>query len=167
MSKVFNKVTRRNAVGLLGLAGAGAIGSAVVPAVRTEALSAAAAPAHDHMDTVTTLAQDDGPTNDEMDAMHEAGVKAFPAKTEGLGGQPMEFTMDGDVKVFDVVCQVVDWEVTPGTKVEAWTYNGVTPGPEIRVTEGDKIRVTYHCLYFVLRKSARHCTWAMRCAWST
>ena len=73
--------------------------------------------------------------------MHEAGVKAFPAKTEGLGGQPLEFTLDGDVKVFDLVCQVVDWEVTPGNRVEAWTYNGVTPGPEIRVTEGDKIRV--------------------------
>jgi FtsP/CotA-like multicopper oxidase with cupredoxin domain len=73
--------------------------------------------------------------------MHEAGVKAFPAPTKGLGGQPLEFTMDGDVKVFDLVCQVVQWEVTPGTMVEAWTYNGVTPGPEIRVTEGDKVRI--------------------------
>jgi FtsP/CotA-like multicopper oxidase with cupredoxin domain len=49
--------------------------------------------------------------------------------------------MAGDVKVFDLVCQVVQWEVMPGKLVEAWTYNGVTPGPEIRVTEGDKIRV--------------------------
>ena len=49
--------------------------------------------------------------------------------------------MDGDVKVFDLICQVVQWEYTPGKRVEAWTYNGVTPGPEIRVTEGDKVRV--------------------------
>jgi FtsP/CotA-like multicopper oxidase with cupredoxin domain len=35
---------------------------------------------------------------------------------------------------------VPDWEYTPGKTVEAWTYNGVTPGPEIRVTEGDKVR---------------------------
>jgi FtsP/CotA-like multicopper oxidase with cupredoxin domain len=80
-------------------------------------------------------------TADEMDAMHEAGVKSFPAKTEGLGGQPLPFSMDGDVKVFDLVCQIVQWEFAPGKQVEAWTYNGVVPGPEIRVTEGDKIRV--------------------------
>ena len=29
----------------------------------------------------------------------------------------------------------------PGKFVEAWAYNGVVPGPEIRVTEGDKVRV--------------------------
>jgi manganese oxidase len=49
--------------------------------------------------------------------------------------------MDGDVKVFELTCSVVQWEVTPGTRVEAWTYNGVMPGPEIRVTDGDKVRV--------------------------
>jgi FtsP/CotA-like multicopper oxidase with cupredoxin domain len=77
----------------------------------------------------------------EMDAMHEAGVQAFPARTEGLGGQPLPFQFDGDVKVFTLICQIVQWEVTPGRLVEAWTYNGVTPGPEIRVTEGDTVRV--------------------------
>jgi FtsP/CotA-like multicopper oxidase with cupredoxin domain len=81
------------------------------------------------------------PTADEMDAMHEAGVKAFPAPTEGLGGQPLAFELDGEVKVFNLTCQVVQWEVSPGTRVEAWTYNGVVPGPEIRVTEGDAVRV--------------------------
>ncbi|WP_018131869.1 multicopper oxidase family protein [Effusibacillus pohliae] len=28
-----------------------------------------------------------------------------------------------------------------GTEVEAWTYNGTAPGPQIRVTQGDKLRV--------------------------
>jgi FtsP/CotA-like multicopper oxidase with cupredoxin domain len=137
------RVTRRNAAGLLGVLGVGAIGAAAAPArieIGTEAVVAASS---DHLDdgAAANLAQSDEVTADEMDAMHEAGVKAFPAATEGLGGQPLPFTMDGDVKVFDVVCQVVQWEVTPGKRVEAWTYNGVTPGPEIRVTEGDKIRV--------------------------
>jgi FtsP/CotA-like multicopper oxidase with cupredoxin domain len=49
--------------------------------------------------------------------------------------------MDGDVKVFKLTCQVVNWEYAPGQRAEAWTYNGVVPGPEIRVTEGDKVRV--------------------------
>jgi manganese oxidase len=78
---------------------------------------------------------------DEMDAMHEAGVKAFPAKTEGLGMQPLEPKIENGVKVFDLTCDKVMWEVEPGKKVEAWTYNGQLPGPEIRVTEGDKVRI--------------------------
>jgi FtsP/CotA-like multicopper oxidase with cupredoxin domain len=147
MTEVMGRVTRRGAMGLLGTLGIGAIGTAVAPGVRIEGglASAAANGGHAHDEALITkpapAAQSDEPTADEMDAMHEAGVKAFPASTKGLGGQPLEFTMDGDVKVFDLVCQVVQWEVIPGTMVEAWTYNGVTPGPEIRVTEGDKVRI--------------------------
>src|SRR5215212_4911712 len=148
MTDVMGRVTRRGAMGLLGTLGIGAIGTAVAPGVKIEGgiASAAADAGHAHegalMPQAAPAAQsDDEPTADEMDAMHEAGVKAFPAATKGLGGQPLEFTMEGDVKVFDLVCQVVQWEVTPGTLVEAWTYNGVTPGPEIRVTEGDKVRI--------------------------
>jgi FtsP/CotA-like multicopper oxidase with cupredoxin domain len=79
-------------------------------------------------------------TADEMDAMHEAGVKAFPAPTAGLGGQPLEPIMDGDVKVFNLKAQAVSWEYQPGKFADAYGYNGVLPGPEIRVTEGDKVR---------------------------
>ncbi len=148
MTDVMGRVTRRGAMGLLGTLGIGAIGTAVTPAVRSEGGIASAAADAGHAHEVALIAKaapatqsDDEPTADEMDAMHEEGVKTFPAATDGLGGQPLEFTMDGDVKVFDLVCQVVQWEVTPGNLVEAWTYNGVTPGPEIRVTEGDKVRI--------------------------
>lgn len=81
-------------------------------------------------------------TADEMDALHEEGVKAFVAgvKTEGKGGVPMEPTMDGDVKVYELTCSVVQWEYSLGKRTEAWVYNGTMPGPEIRVTEGDKVR---------------------------
>lgn len=78
---------------------------------------------------------------EEMDRMHEAGVKAFPAKTAGLGGQHLEPRIEGDIKVFDLVCQKVMWEVAPGDMKEAWVYNGQLPGPEIRVTQGDKVRI--------------------------
>jgi manganese oxidase len=53
----------------------------------------------------------------------------------------MEYTLQDGIKVFDVIAKKVQWEVTPGQMVEAYTYNGVVPGPEIRVTEGDKVRV--------------------------
>ena len=33
-------------------------------------------------------------------------------------------------------------EVAPGVKIPAWTFNGTVPGPIIRATEGDTLRVT-------------------------
>lgn len=77
----------------------------------------------------------------EMDRMHEAGIKAFPAKTSGMGNQPLAPRIENGVKIFDLTCKIVQWEVTPGETVEAWTYNGQVPGPEIRVTEGDTLRI--------------------------
>jgi FtsP/CotA-like multicopper oxidase with cupredoxin domain len=46
------------------------------------------------------------------------------------------------VREFTLTAQEVDWELFPGTTVRAWTYNGTVPGPELRVTEGDTVRVT-------------------------
>jgi FtsP/CotA-like multicopper oxidase with cupredoxin domain len=79
---------------------------------------------------------------DEMDRMHEAGIKSFPAKTEGKGGQRLTARIENGVKCFDLTCKKVQWEVEPGKKLEAWSYNGQIPGPEIRVREGDRVRLT-------------------------
>lgn len=144
MSRVSERLNRREVLGGLGALGLTGIGVALAPEsqVSSNALAADAVShaGHDDMAMANTI-QSDTPTADEMDAMHEAGVKSFPAKTNGLGGQPLEFTMDGDLKVFDLTCEVVEWEYNVGQTVEAWTYNGVVPGPEIRVTEGDKVRI--------------------------
>ena len=78
---------------------------------------------------------------DEMDRMHEAGVKAFPAKTEGKGNQLLEPRLEKGVKVFELTCKKVQWEVEVGKRIEAWAYNGVVPGPQIRVREGDRVRI--------------------------
>ena len=37
-----------------------------------------------------------------------------------------------------------EWEVYDGETVEAWTYNGTYPGPEIRVKQGDRVQVIVH-----------------------
>ena len=73
-----------------------------------------------------------------------AGVQAFPAETEGLGGQPMKPVMDGDVKVFELTAQEIEWEVAPGDVRQAMAYNGQVPGPEIRVQLGDRVRIILH-----------------------
>jgi FtsP/CotA-like multicopper oxidase with cupredoxin domain len=45
------------------------------------------------------------------------------------------------VKVYELTAEEIDWEVEPGRKVRAWAYNGQVPGPQIRVREGDRVRV--------------------------
>ncbi len=80
--------------------------------------------------------------NDLMDAQMAVNTKAFPAKTAGLGAQPLEPKILADgTKEFDLTAEVVKWEKAPGETVEAWTYNGVVPGPTISVNSGDKVRM--------------------------
>jgi FtsP/CotA-like multicopper oxidase with cupredoxin domain len=76
-----------------------------------------------------------------MDRMHEAGVKAFPAPTQGKGNQPIEPRLENGVKVFELTASVMQWETEPGKFVEAWAYNEQVPGPQIRVKEGDRVRI--------------------------
>lgn len=45
------------------------------------------------------------------------------------------------VKEFSLVAKESSWELLPGVKVKAMTLNGVIPGPEIRVREGDTVRI--------------------------
>ncbi len=49
-----------------------------------------------------------------------------------------------EVREFALTAQEIDWEIMPGTTVRAWAYNGQMPGPEIRVREGDLVRITLH-----------------------
>ena len=79
-----------------------------------------------------------------MDKMHEAGVKAFPAKTAGKGNQPIQPRMEKGVKVFELTAEKIQWEIAPTQMVEAWAYNNQVPGPQIRVREGDRVRVILH-----------------------
>jgi manganese oxidase len=78
---------------------------------------------------------------DRMDAMHEKGIKAFPAKTEGKGNQLLEPRLEKGVKVYELTAEEIQWEAEPGRRVKAWAYNGQVPGPQIRVREGDRVRV--------------------------
>ena len=61
--------------------------------------------------------------------------------TSTKGNQPLEPRIVDGVKNFDLTASVVQWEVAPGEFMEAWAYNGMVPGPLLRITEGDRIRV--------------------------
>ena len=83
---------------------------------------------------------------EEMDDMMVNSMLAFldPENKTGVNGnQPLEpeILPDG-TKHFELTAAITPWETEPGVFVDAWTYNGTVPGPEIRVNVGDKIQVT-------------------------
>jgi FtsP/CotA-like multicopper oxidase with cupredoxin domain len=51
-------------------------------------------------------------------------------------------TSDG-VKEFTLTAEPVRWEYASGKTILAWGYNGQVPGPQIRVIEGDKVRIKF------------------------
>ena len=51
---------------------------------------------------------------------------------------------DGSVlREYQLVAIDREIEIAPGVFFPAWTYNGQVPGPTIRATEGDRVRVTF------------------------
>lgn len=48
----------------------------------------------------------------------------------------------GQVREFHLEAIPARWVIAPGIVTEGWTYNGRVPGPELRVREGDLVRVT-------------------------
>ncbi|RYZ68367.1 MAG: copper oxidase [Proteobacteria bacterium] len=55
-------------------------------------------------------------------------------------GTTLPFTVKNGVKEFRITAEPVKREFAPGMIVNAWGYNGSTPGPTIEVVEGDRVR---------------------------
>ena len=59
------------------------------------------------------------------------------------------------VRTFDITAVDIEIEIAPGVFFPAWTYNGRVPGPALRATEGERLRVRFtnngghpHSLHF-------------------
>ena len=62
------------------------------------------------------------------------------------GGKVSKLPDGRTLREFELVAQTKEIEVAPGVKFPAWTYNGRVPGPTLRATEGDVVRVTFRNL---------------------
>lgn len=83
---------------------------------------------------------DMGAGGHDMGPVSSEGV--LPA-TENVGGQPLAYQVEDGVKVFELTARPVLWKILDDVTVTAYTYNGTVPGPMIRVTEGDKVRINF------------------------
>lgn len=63
--------------------------------------------------------------------------------TDFDGGATSKDRSGRTVREYEVLAVTKDIEVAPGVFFPAWTYNGRVPGPTIRCTEGDRIRITF------------------------
>ena len=118
-------VRRRTVLGGLGLAGAAAVG----------ATGPAAGSGGDH--------DDDGSTHGNFGAVDEFESGRF---------DPHEFLTSFDtvrqengqqVREFELTAVDTVLEIAPGVTFPVWAYNGQVPGPTIRATEGDLIRIKF------------------------
>jgi manganese oxidase len=56
-------------------------------------------------------------------------------------GSTLPFEKKAGVKVFHLTAEPVAHTIAGGLEIEAWGYNGSTPGPLIECVEGDKLRI--------------------------
>lgn len=81
-----------------------------------------------------------GQSMKDMSAVDPRTV-SFVAPGNAQGDQLLEPQMDGDVKVFNLETSVIKWNILPNEQVMAYAFNQQVPGPRIRVTEGDRVRI--------------------------
>lgn len=137
------RLTRRSLLQLAGLgtaAGAGMLGSG--------ALRAQGAPSHLHgteghghaMGAVGRVAADGFNPTTFLRAWNFSDLPADRrAKFYHETPRP-----DGSLlREYEIVAVDREIEIAPGVFFPAWTYNGQVPGPTLRATEGDRVRVTF------------------------
>jgi manganese oxidase len=86
--------------------------------------------------------------NTPADAMRDMAAilprqVSFVAPVDARGDQLLESRMENGVKVFDLEASVIRWNILPNETVDAYAYNRQVPGPRIRVTQGDRIRINF------------------------
>lgn len=73
-----------------------------------------------------------------MEAIPQTGVAMAKEKT---GLQELPNKLENGEKIFNLTAEPMKWPILKDTIVTAWTYNGIVPGPLIRVTDGDKVKI--------------------------
>jgi FtsP/CotA-like multicopper oxidase with cupredoxin domain len=122
------EVLRAGALGTVGLATGG--GAASLPALaQGDTLQAPARESHHDMVTVGQLAPGSFDPSEFL--------------TRFDGGKVTTLAGGGTLREYEIVAEDRELEVAPGVFYPAWTYNGQVPGPTIRCTEGDRLRIHF------------------------
>lgn len=144
-------VSRRGVLKVIGLAGAQA--AAAVAAVKlvgsqpgagdTSKQAAAAGPGEvdaTKIDQVKLAAENGG--RSVFGPFPGSTPAPYPNHQELLFPKPAEPAKKGRVREFSLKVEQKTLQIAKGVNWAGWTYNGTIPGPIIRASEGDTVRVT-------------------------
>jgi FtsP/CotA-like multicopper oxidase with cupredoxin domain len=155
------RLSRRGAI----LGGMVAAGSAAVAALRSERgaeaqgvhgshapRTAAGAQVHGHGDMIAV-----GEVDNEKNGFDPAAML-----TDWDTGTVSQLPDGRTLRTYEVIGTDKEIEIIPGVFFPAWTYNGRVPGPSLRATEGDRLRIVFknhgshpHSMHFHGIHSAR------------
>ena len=95
------------------------------------------------------------PTTPQAEHGHGHALLVGEVDHEANGFDPMQLLVDWDygevsqlpdgqtLREYEIVAFDKEIEIAPGIFFPAWTYNGRVPGPTLRCTEGDRIRIKF------------------------
>jgi FtsP/CotA-like multicopper oxidase with cupredoxin domain len=156
-------LTRRETLRRFGLGGAGLLGAGLVGTAAGSRSAGADEPDTynpDHLSSELIVGSDAGPYGGDhappfslgADHLRDATFPPPPTRTP--------------VREIEMTVSERRIEVANGTTVDAWTYNGSVPGPTLRATEGELLKIRFrnatghdHNLHFHGRHSPLHDGW--------
>ena len=106
----------------------------------------------DHGVHATTALADGQPTHS---AAHGEMITVGEVDAARNGFDPAEILSEWDtgaasllpdgrtLRTFEIFAEDKEIEIAPGIIFPAWTYNGRVPGPSLRATEGDRLRIAF------------------------
>jgi FtsP/CotA-like multicopper oxidase with cupredoxin domain len=162
-SDVANWISRRFSRRGLISGGAVATAGALLAGVATQRHGLAQAP-HPH---AGTTAADPHQVHGHMLAVGDVdnarnGFDPAAMLTDWTTGTVTRLADGRTLRSFEIVGEDKEIEILPGVFFPAWTYNGRVPGPTLRVTEGERIRIAFrnqgshpHSMHFHGIHSAR------------
>ena len=171
------RFSRRQAIARIGgggavILGAGIVGGAIggQAATANEAESGGSGLEHESVHDTEGVASGDAPIGDN--AGPYGGIFAPPEWMNGTEldaatwAPPAPGGTGGAVRDVEMTVVEESIEIANGFTYEAWTYNGTAPGPTLRATEGDLLRIRFrnatnhdHNLHFHGRHSPTHDGW--------
>ena len=98
---------------------------------------------------------DAGPTLSVARGGHDPGLAGVKGDVDPDGFDATAFLKNFDYgsvsrlpngqvqRAYEITAVDREIEVAPGVHVAAWTYNGTVPGPTLRCTEGDRLKVDF------------------------
>jgi len=134
-----SELTRRTflgGLGLAGLAGGAAAARRLLPGadMPTAHAQTGSNGAQQPMTHSTTEGDVDPATN---------GFDPTAMLTDFDGGKVSTLPSGQTLREYTIVASEKQIEVAPGVIYPAWVYNGRVPGPTIRCTQGDRLRITF------------------------